>query len=270
MRGPFSILKPLILVSCWIALPFSVLAAEHTELLDRPCSAGVPPQAAIEALADEAEAAGMPVNTLSRLLKVGYREEGGVEYLRDILCVIVRAEEDGLPPGLLFETLAEGLGKRVPLARILAVIEKKKSDLDYAWSLQLEGGRDQIDNPDVERIAIVLSLGIPRPAIAKLFDPALPAPNQMRVIAAEILGYGRAMDFEPELLEKVVWTGLTREAFTKDWTYFIKVISEARRKDIPDARIAETAINVLSENGTLEELIGELGVRIHPPPVPGG
>lgn len=268
MSAPFSMLTPIILVVFWTASPDPTLASEPKELLHRHCNADVPPQEVIASLADEAEAAGMPVNTLNRLLKVGYREKGGVEYLRIILCIVVQAEEDGLPPGLLFETLEEGLGKRVSLARILAVIKKKKSDLDYARSLQLDGGQDQVDNPDVERVAIVLSLGVSRQAIAALFGPEFMAPNQMRVIAVEILGYGKAMHFDPELLARVVKTGLTREAFTPDWAYFIKVVSEARRKDIPDSRIAETAINVLLEYGSLDELSGELGVSITPPALP--
>jgi hypothetical protein len=259
-------LKPLILAAFLVALPTPIMASLHTELLDRHCNASVPPQEAIESLAVEAQAAGMPAETLNRLLKAGYREEDGVAHLRNILCVIALAEEDGLPPGLLFETLAEGLGKRVPLARILEVIEKKKNDLDYARSLQRDGGRDRVDNPDVERVAIVLSLGVSSQALAELFGPEFKAPNQMRVIAAEILGYGKTMGFDPERLEKVVRTGLTREAFTPDWAYFIKVASEARRKDVPDSQVAETAVNVLSENGSLEELIGELGLRIQPPP----
>ncbi len=268
MRVPFSMLTPIILAAFWIALPVPTLASEHSKLLDRHCNADVPPQEAIASLADEAEAAGMPVNTLNRLLKVGYHEKGGVGYLRIILCIVVQAEEDGLPPGLLFETLEEGLGKRVPLVRILAVIKKKKSDLDYARSLQRDGGRDRVDNPDVERVAIVLSLGVSRQAIAALFGPEFMAPNQMRVIAAEILGYGKAMHFDQDLLASVVKAGLTQEAFTPDWVYFIKVVSEARRKDIPDSLVAETAINVLLEHGSLDELIGELGVSITPPTSP--
>ena len=268
MRVPFSTLTSILLSVFWIAQPAPTLASEHIEFLHRYCHADVPPQEAITSLADEAEAAGMPLNTLNRLLKIGYREKGGVDYVGIILCIVVQAEEDGLPPGFLFETLEEGLGKRVPLDRILAVIEKKKSDLDYARSLQREGGQDRVDNPDVERVAIVLSLGVSRQAITALFGPEFNAPNQMRVIAAEILGYGKAMHFDPELLTRVVRTGLTQKAFTSDWAYFIKVASEARRKDIPDSLVAETAINVLLEHGSLDELIGELGVNINPPASP--
>ncbi len=268
MRVPFSILITLILAAFCIALPAPTLASDHVKLLDRHCNIDVPPEEAIASLADEVEAAGMPGNTLKRLLKVGYREKDSVEDLRDILCLIVQAEEDGLPPGLLFETLEEGLGKCVPLGRILAVIEKKRSDLEYARSLQLDGRRDQVDNPDVERVATVLSLGVSRKELAALFGYDYKAPNHMRVIATEILGYGKAMGFDPVLLERVVKTGLTQEAFTSDWAYFIKVASESRRNDIPDSLVAETAINVLLEHGALDELIGELGVSINLPASP--
>lgn len=82
------------------------------------------------------------------------------------------------------------------------------------------------------------------------------------MIAVEILGYGRVMGVDRELIDRVNREGLARRAFSPDWAYFVKVVSAARKADISDARVADIAVEVLSENGTIDELIGELGLTI--------
>lgn len=229
-------------------------------LLDDLCDPQSPSSIAIESLVEEAEATGMPDSTLNRLLVVGYRDPAATEDLRRLLCAVVKAEEEGLPPDLLFQKLEEGLGKRVPLSRILTVIQKKVDHLNFARSLLSEGAPPLMDDPIVGRVAKILSLGVSEAEITEIFGSAYNAPRSMRVVAAEILGYGRTIAFAAPLLEQVVASGLRSQSFSSEWIYLIKVISEARKQDIPDPEIADTAISVLSENGSLEELIGELGL----------
>lgn len=262
MGSPFD-WKYRLFIAIWcMVLSAEAMASNPTGPLEPLCRPDALPETVIESLVEEAEAAGMPEDTLNRLLAVGYREVEASETLRILLCVIVQAEEDGLPPGLLFETLAEGLGKKVPLPRILAVIRTRVEDLEYARSLLAGGPTGEIDNPDVERVARVLALGNSRKEISAIFGSDVDAPDGMRVIAVEILGYGRAMGIDRELIDRVNREGLARRAFSPDWAYFVKVVSAARKAGIPDARVADTAVEVLSENGTLDELIGELGLTI--------
>jgi hypothetical protein len=83
----------------------------------------------------------------------------------------------------------------------------------------------------------------------------------MRVVAAEVLGYGRALGMPADLLDEVVSTGLAMRAFTPDWSHFVEVVAAARKRGVEDRTTAETAVAVLSENGTLDEWIGELGIE---------
>lgn len=238
--------------------------ADHGAQIHQWCDAEYPPESAIESLVDEAEATGMPEKTLNRLLAVGYRGNGTSGHLRDILCAVVLAEEEGLPPGLLFDKLEEGLGKRVALPRILTVIRYKVDDLRFARKLLAAGQSNLVDDPNVDRIARVLSLGVPRGEMSELFRQSKQTPVDMFVIAAEILGFGRTLEFAPPLVQEVIAAGLQYRAFTPEWVYFTKVVTEARRRGIPDDKTAGTAVAVLSENGTLDELIGELGLNIKP------
>lgn len=253
-----------------LALGAGHVASDQSPLVHQWCHAQHPPEPVIETLVVEAEATGMPEATIKRLLAAGYRSENATGHLRDILCTVVLAEEEGLPPGLLFDTLEEGLGKRVALPRILAVIRQKVDELRFARGLLDDGRTNLVDDPNVDRVARVLSLGLTRDEVSELFEKAKHVPIEMRVIAAEIMGYGRALHLKPSLIRDVIATGIRYRAFTADWIYFTKVIAEARRRGIPDAQTAETAVKVLAENGALEELIGELGLTIAPQRNSGG
>lgn len=260
MRRRFNGYTGILIVMIWMGFQMHAVPDALGALVEDLCDPQIPYEIVIESLVEETEATGMPESTLNRLLVVGHRDPGTTEDIRRLLCVIVKAEEDGLPPGMLFRKLEEGLGKRVPLPRILNVIEKKIDDLNFARSLLAQGEDPLIDDPLVERVAKVLSLGVSKAEVTELFGPAFAAPQSMRVVGAEILGYGRNIDFASPLIEQVVASGLKSQSFTSEWIYFIKVISEARKQKIPDSVIADTAIQVLEENGSLEELVGELGL----------
>ena len=82
----------------------------------------------------------------------------------------------------------------------------------------------------------------------------------MRVVAAEIKAYGNTIGYDTQLLDQIVTTGLKTTAFSEDWAYLIKLISKAKKQNITDQRIAQEAINTLSQRGTLDELITSLGM----------
>ncbi len=245
----------LLLAVLWAGRPVSGATLESL------CDPGHPAAAAMESLVEEAEAAGMTEETLKRLLVVGYRNADATETLRRLICAVVVAEESGLPPGLLFGTLEEGLGKRVPIDRILDVVRDKIADLEFSRGLVEVDGRHAVDDPLVERVARVLSLGVSRDEVRGLFAGSPQASVEMRVVAAEVLGYGRALGMPGDLLDEVVSTGLAMRAFTPDWSHFVEVVAAARKRGVEDRTTAETAVAVLSENGTLDEWIGELGIE---------
>jgi hypothetical protein len=229
---------------------------------DRWCDTATPAAAAIEHLVDEAAAAGMSEALLNRLLAVGYRNERDPEALRQILCVVIQAEEDGLPPAMLFEKIEEGLGKQVPLPKILPVVQARVGDLAQARTMLTGRKPDLTDDPDVERVARVLAMQVPAAEVARLLDSVPSTPLAMRVIAVEILGYGQAMQLAPELIQQVIQTGMANRAFTPDWAYFVKVVAAARKRGLPDKETVAAAVAVLGENGTIEELAGELDLKI--------
>ena len=77
----------------------------------------------------------MSASTLKKLLAKGYQSRTSAEDLARLLCQVVQAEERGLPPDSLFETIDEGLGKRASLERITAVVVTKISDMLFAQKI---------------------------------------------------------------------------------------------------------------------------------------
>lgn len=233
----------------------------NAELLDDLCMMDSNATVKIKPLVEEAEATGMPASTLNRLLVKGYQDQASVKTLGRLLCIVVRAEEEGLPPDLLFEKLDEGLGKRASLAHIASVVANKVDDMKFARSLLSETAEPKAEDDNVTRIANVLATGISRLRLEALFRRNSLAPVQMRVIASEIMAYGRVVGYDRQLLSQVVKAGMTYQAFTDEWAYFVKVISKARRKDLSDRYVAKEAIKTLSGKETLDSLIVNLGMN---------
>ncbi len=242
----------------WLSVQASCIGVVHADLIGDLCGNATDPSVAIEGLVEEAEATGMPPATLNRLLTLGYRNGEAIVDLRKILCTIVTTEERGLPPEPLFEKLEEGLGKRAGLKAIHAAILRQAETLQYAQALVAGDQEPQVDDTNVERIAELLALGISRDELNHLFSPAFQASVDMRVVAAEIIGYGTIAGFPRHELNRIAASGLKFRSLTPEWSFFIKVINEARERGIPDEETALAAVRTLSEKEPMDRLIAFL------------
>lgn len=244
---------------CLCAVVFAPLWG-HAEILDALCPADDNSPVELKPLVEEAEATGMPTSTLNRLLVKGYQDETSKKALGGLLCIIVRAEEDGLPPDLLFEKLVEGLGKGASIVQIVTVVQRKVNDMQFAQGLVSDEAEPKLEDDNVTRIAKVMSAGLSRRELMSIFRKGAKAPVDMRVVAAEIKGYGRTIGYDTQLLDQIVDVGLTSQALTDEWFYFVKVISKARKQEISDQHLATEAVKTLTRRGSLDSLIENLGM----------
>jgi len=236
------------------ALTYGTLLEE----LCQPDAAGV---YEILPLAEEAEATGMPPHILKQLLAKGYTGQNAAKELGQLLCIVIRAEEEGFLPDLLFLKLEEGLAKKASLTDIKIVIEKKIDDMAFAQRLLSSGNKPKIEDDNVTRIARTMSAGLTRRKLQTLFAPQDDVPLDMRVTAAELMAYGGAIGYDRRSLDQIVRTGLTHHSLHDEWSFFVKVIAKARKKKISDRRVADQAIKTLSQNGSLNDLISDLGMK---------
>ena len=250
-----------VLAGLWVIAIGGLPALTHGALLEELCQPDVDGAYDILPLAEEAEATGMPSHILQRLLVRGYENQSAANELGELLCLIVRVEEEGFLPDLLFLKLEEGLAKNAPLSGIKLAIQRKIDDMAFAQRLLTGKGNPKIEDINVTRIARVMSAGLSRQKLHMLFSRKDDIPLDMRVTAAEVMAYGGAIGYDLLLLDQIVKTGLTYRAFHDEWSFFVKVISKARKKNISDKQVADQAIQTLSQNGTLNDLISALGMK---------
>jgi len=89
----------------------------------------------------------------------------------EIAAFFTRMEHTGIPSELLLPKLQEGIAKRVPAHRVLAVLEAEAESLVEARTLllRIEGGQPMLsDRASWARTANLLSGGIPRDEIEAL------------------------------------------------------------------------------------------------------
>lgn len=245
----------------WLFAPCSLSAPAHGSLLEELCRPDADGGYDIGSLAEEAEAAGMSPHILKRLLVKGYRGQTAASELGRLFCLIIRAEEDGFLPDPLFLKLEEGLAKNASLSNIKMAVERKIEDMEFAQRLVSGKGKPRAEDDNVVRIVRAISAGLTRQDLHSLFSRHGDAPVDMRVTAAELLAYGNAIGFDVSLLDRIVATGLTSRSLRDEWTYFVKVVAKARKRNIPDQRVADQTIKTLSQNGTLNDLISALGMK---------
>ena len=233
----------------------------YGDILEEMCRPDSESGFELKPLVEEAEATGMPTSTLKRLLVKGYQDHASSRELGRLLCIIVQAEEDGLPPELLFAKLDEGLGKRAPLSRIASVIEHKVDDMKYARRLLSGSEEPKMEDNNVTRVATVMAAGLPESKLDTIFSKYADVPVDMRVVAVEITAYGGIIGYDAQLLDQIVRTGLTSQAFFREWAFLVKVISKAKKKNISDQRITTEAVRTLSRKGRLNDLITALGMK---------
>lgn len=249
------------LTGLWLIALCGVPVQTHGAMLDDLCSPDTNGAYEISLLAEEAEATGMPPRLLRRLLAKGYRNQTSAKELGQLLCLIVKAEDEGFLPDLLFLKLEEGLAKRASLPNIKLAVERKIDDMAFAQRLLTAKGKPKIENDNVIRIARAMSAGLTRQNLKSLFARKDDASVDMRVTAAEIMAFGGAIGYDARLLEQIVKTGLTSRSLHDEWSFFVKVIVKARKKKISDQRLADATIETLAQNGTLNDLISALGMK---------
>ncbi len=250
-----------VLACLWAIAIGGMPALSHGSLLEELCQPDADGVYDMLPLAEEAEATGMPSHILQRLLVKGYENKATAKDLGELLCLVVRAEEEGFLPDLLFLKLEEGLAKNAPLSGIKLAIQRKINDMAFAQRLLNGKGKPKIEDNNVMRIARAMSAGLSRRKLQALFSLQKDAPVDMRVTAAEVMAYGGATGYDIRLLDQIVKTGLTHRSFHDEWSFFVKVIARARKKNISDKRVADQAIQTLSQNGSLNDLIAALGMK---------
>ncbi len=203
---------------------------------------------------EEARAAGVAEDDLTRLLSLAGEGKLSPESAAVLVRTIQTARERGAPAGPLLAKIEEGLAKQVPVARIEPVLLKKLDNFYFARSL-IPGARPE----EVSALAESLDLGLSRDDLKGFLGLAPGAPPDMAAVAAENLALLKQLGFEKSLAEKVLSVGLEVKALTNGWRYFSRAVAAARARGETDEAIASASMEVLRSGGSPRDVLDRLG-----------
>ncbi|MGV8072995.1 MAG: hypothetical protein AB2L11_00310 [Syntrophobacteraceae bacterium] len=220
----------------------------------------------ISATVREAEAAGVPQITLSRLLALGYEHQFDPTEVKKLLRVLIATQKDGVPLQPFVNKIEEGVAKRIAPSRIVQVLEKKQDD--YRFTLSLIAARQEgqtTHDPAASgeshvRLAELLNAGLTREDLQQLSASAPSAPLPVMIRGGELLATLKQAHFDSGLAGQLVSSGLQNNYFTADHADFGRIVATAKRKGIPDAEIANAALSVIQSNASVNRLSSVLGV----------
>jgi hypothetical protein len=243
------IVMMLMMLALW---PFSQACADGTTV-------------GVEAAVRAAQQAGVPAETVDRVLALGYEKQLEPPVVADFLGLLGRVQQDGIPLQPFVSKIEEGVAKRAPLPAIHKVLLRKLDDYQYARGLIArsfirQGPASEVSPEVLTRLTESLYCGVTRDKLERLADQAPAAPLPMFTRAVEVLAALEQMHFDPQRAEQMVVSGLTRNYFTADRQAFTGIIGAAKRKGISDAQIESVALATIQKNGPLQDIAQPLGL----------
>ena len=210
-----------------------------------------------------ARTAGVSEAVLNRVLSLGKAHQLSPADIKLFFQALVSAQKEKIPLNPLMGKIEEGLAKRVPPQTIAEALEQEIDNYCYVQELLLgvisEPGNKIIPNEALNVLVDSLSLGISRLELARFIELAPPAPLPMLAIAVENLALLKQINFNLELAEQILFTGLRFKRFTPSWRYLAKVIAAARERGVSDQDIVQKTLQAVREKNDFKNLMTSLG-----------
>jgi len=214
----------------------------------------------------EAQDAGVPATTLDHLLSTGYVNQVEPAAMASFIQTLIEVKREKLPLEPFANKIEEGMAKRVPAPVIQRVLMKKKEDYLFTRTTLKETakrtGKDQaIPSEHFVRLAESLSCGISRENMRHYLEqaPSSSTFSQMDM-TFEIAASLQQNKFNPAMTQRIVMTGLKQHYFTPETKDFARVIVTARRKGVPDEKIASTVLSAIQKKDSVRSMATDLGV----------
>jgi hypothetical protein len=214
----------------------------------------------------EARAAGILESTVNRLLMLGYEKGLKPQSTANLLHLLTEAWSESLPLDPLVNKIEEGVTKGVPGPVIEQVVLKKLEDYRLTRRALLDYlNRRSQKNPFVPTDCLIrmtesLYCGLSREDLNRVLEGAPTVSLLTLAEGFEVLAALRQMRFTPDLAEEIVFVGIRQNGFTANARDFIRVVGAAKKKPVPEDRIAAAAKTVLEQNLSLRELCKSLKV----------
>jgi len=221
------------------------------------------PQQMVTSAVEAAHHAGVPDTVLSRILTLSIDHHLSSTDVVTLLDIFRAVGSKNFPPQPFVTKIEEGLAKKVAVPTIVAALEQKIDDYQFARTL-LSGTADQgadqpVADPHLTAMVDSLSSGISREQLTDFIHQAPTAEPSMMAIAVENLALLNQIGFPQDLTLQMLYTGLRFKRFSPPWRYLARVIVVARNRGIPDPNIAEATLRAMEEKSDLRGLMTALG-----------
>jgi hypothetical protein len=166
------------------------------------------------------------------------------------------AERQEIPVELLLPRLEEGLAKKVPAGRLLAVLRREQDLLLEARSLLLEldgGARLAADRASWARAANLLAGGYGSGEVRELARASLARPGDFRAAASlyvSLRGWGLPSDSSLDIARALLTSPVPGQRFPG----IMEILVEGRRLRLPPETLTRRLLQHLPEVKTIEEL----------------
>lgn len=200
-------------------------------------------------------AALLPLNAQS-LESVLSRSRYSPEVRGEVGRLFQEAGQRGIPVEMLLPRLEEGIAKKVPAARLLAVLEREQELLLQARSLLsgLDGGEKLVrDRASWARAANLLAAGYAGDEVAELARASLNRTEDFRPAASlyvSLRGWGLLAGPALELVRGLLASPISGERFPGIMELFI----EGRRLRLQPETLIQRLLEQLPQARTIEEL----------------
>jgi hypothetical protein len=213
----------------------------------------------------EAKNAGVPQHIVNDLLALGYEKKFDQAPMSAMIAVLTLAHTEGIPVQPLASKIEEGILKGVSAPVIERTVRRKLEDYRAIRSLleaflKKHGQQVSIPPEYLVRLTECLYCGLTREEVERVIETAPRASVPVLTRGVEVFASLKQMKFDPKLSEQIVFTGIKQSFFSAEQRDFARAMAAAKRKGMPDAKIAAVAVEGMESGSTSDRLSSNLGL----------
>ena len=165
-------------------------------------------------------------------------------------------EEKNIPGELLFSRVQEGAAKRVPIPRLIAVLEKDREYLQRARELFRKSGKTDLflsRKAQWQRAANMLAAGFEDEVVRELIRLSAPAPEKFRPVSllfVSLSQWGLSRENGLRVAEALVVSNIP----PNEYEGVIELYRSARRKRMRPSELTDRIVSTTGKVDSLKEL----------------
>lgn len=205
----------------------------------------------VSAAVAAARKAGVPEETVSRILARGYEHDLEADEIVGFLDVTRTAQEKGFPLAPLMGKIEEGLAKQIEARNITRVLDQELARLQFTRQLVVKTKNSwkeknmELRHDDLVRMAGTLAMGLSKSDMETFFS-GVPQTSMNRIAnALEFMAGLIQGGLSRDRAREVVYAGVESDFFSgPDWR-LSTMVRVAVQKDIPNQWITAAALDVV-------------------------